>query len=345
MESPAAMLARELARDAEAVCRHYLGNGRRSGRYWLVGDVDNKPGRSLFVRLTGPTSGPGAAGKWQDAATGEHGDLLDLIAATRRLSSLAEALSEARAFMRMPSPAPRTVAPTAARNTSEAARRLWASAMPIHCTLAETYLRRRGIAVDRSVTAVRFHPSCYWVSSDGRDRRALPAMLAAVTDNNGQLTGLHRTWLSRDGCKAKIDPSRRAMGALLGNAVRLGEIGAVAAIAEGLETAMSLQTLMPEMPVMAALSAAHLERINLPACLSHVYIAQDNDTAGRSAAERLQARACQSGVEATILAPRLGDWNDDLRTIGVEACRKSLQRFLTGGAECYRATDVMKEQP
>ena len=41
------------ARDAEAVCRHYLSNGRREGRYWLVGDVRNTPGRSLFVRLKG----------------------------------------------------------------------------------------------------------------------------------------------------------------------------------------------------------------------------------------------------------------------------------------------------
>jgi hypothetical protein len=59
-------LAYRLARDAEAVCRHYLSNGRREGRYWLVGDVRNTPGRSLFVRLTGPESGKGAAGKWTE---------------------------------------------------------------------------------------------------------------------------------------------------------------------------------------------------------------------------------------------------------------------------------------
>ena len=66
MSSHAAELAHRLARDAEAVCRHYLSNGRRQGRYWLVGDVANTPGRSLFVRLTGPESGKGAAGKWTD---------------------------------------------------------------------------------------------------------------------------------------------------------------------------------------------------------------------------------------------------------------------------------------
>ena len=47
---PIADLARHLAQYAEAVCRTYLSNGRRQGRYWLVGDVDNAPGRSLYVR-------------------------------------------------------------------------------------------------------------------------------------------------------------------------------------------------------------------------------------------------------------------------------------------------------
>ncbi len=66
MALDAAELAHRLARDAEAVCRHYLSNGRREGRYWLVGDVRNTPGRSLFVRLKGPESGKGTAGKWTD---------------------------------------------------------------------------------------------------------------------------------------------------------------------------------------------------------------------------------------------------------------------------------------
>ncbi len=66
MPSRAADLARRLARNAEAVCRHYLSNGHREGRYWLVGDIANTPGRSLFVRLYGPDHGKGAAGKWTD---------------------------------------------------------------------------------------------------------------------------------------------------------------------------------------------------------------------------------------------------------------------------------------
>jgi len=62
MSSQAAELAHRLARSAEAVCRYYLSNGHRESRYWIVGDVANTPGRSLY----GSLSGKGAAGKWTD---------------------------------------------------------------------------------------------------------------------------------------------------------------------------------------------------------------------------------------------------------------------------------------
>jgi hypothetical protein len=102
MREDAAALARRLARNAEAVCRHYLSEGRREGRWWTVGDVANTPGRSLFVRLRGPEAGRGAAGKWTDAATGEHGDLLDLIARSRGLDTLRDVMDEARRFLSLP---------------------------------------------------------------------------------------------------------------------------------------------------------------------------------------------------------------------------------------------------
>jgi hypothetical protein len=62
----ASELASRLAEQAEAVCRRYLSNGHREGRYWLVGDVRNAPGRPMFLRLKGPDTGRGAAGKWTE---------------------------------------------------------------------------------------------------------------------------------------------------------------------------------------------------------------------------------------------------------------------------------------
>ena len=66
MARDAAELAHRLARDAEAVCRHYLSNGRREGRYWLVGDVRNTPGPLPVRSAQGHESGKGAAGKWTE---------------------------------------------------------------------------------------------------------------------------------------------------------------------------------------------------------------------------------------------------------------------------------------
>src|SRR3546814_4041310 len=105
MASAASDIARALARSAEVVCRHYLREGRREGKYWIVGDAYGSPGRSLYVRLKGGDHGKGAAGKWTDAATGDHGDLLDLIALNRGNDRLADTLDEARRFLSMPRPA------------------------------------------------------------------------------------------------------------------------------------------------------------------------------------------------------------------------------------------------
>ena len=117
MPRDASELARRLARDAEAVCRHYLSNGRRQGRYWTVGDVRNTPGRSMFVRLSGPESGPGAAGHWTDAASAEYGDLLDVIRESCGLVDFREVAEEARRFLSLPRcnrAAPKARAPTRA---------------------------------------------------------------------------------------------------------------------------------------------------------------------------------------------------------------------------------------
>src|SRR4051812_37359004 len=96
-------LAAELSRHAEVVCRTYLSNGKRQGHHWSVGDVGNNPGRSLYVRLSPSRT---VAGRWADAATGEYGDLLDLIQAACGFADLRAAMDEARRFLALPRPKP-----------------------------------------------------------------------------------------------------------------------------------------------------------------------------------------------------------------------------------------------
>ena len=329
MPNTASELARRLAANAEAVCRHYLSNGCRQGRYWLVGDVGNTPGRSLYVRLHGPDIGRGAAGKWTDAATGEHGDLLDLIAANRRIDVSREVLDEARRFLSLPSPEPILRAPPAPVGSPEAARRLFAASKPLLGSVAETYLRERGITALRDCTALRFHPRCYY-RRDGETpagaRADWPALVAAITDLDGTMTGAHRTWLDPSGCtKAPVETPRRAMGHLLGNAVRFGRALDVMAAGEGIETILSLRSVMPAMPMAAALSANHLAALVLPPTLRRLYIARDNDPAGRRAMDVLVERARGGGIEALVLVPALGDFNDDLRQLGPDALAAAIR--------------------
>jgi len=131
MTSAASELSQRLAQNVEAVCRTYLFNGHRAGGYWVVGDAENNPGSSLFVRLQGPDTGKGAAGKWTDAATGDHGDLLDLIGKNLHLNRLRDVLDEARSFLSVPRPIPepgaRTRTPSGAQGSTESARRLFAA--------------------------------------------------------------------------------------------------------------------------------------------------------------------------------------------------------------------------
>lgn len=330
----ASELACRLGEQAEAVCRHYLSNGRRTGRYWSVGDARNTPGRSMFVRLKGPKSGKGAAGKWTDAATGEHGDLLDVIQETLGLLDFKDVADEARRFLSMPHPIRDpterwTRDHSAPAGSPEAARRLVAMTQPIGRTLVETYLRSRGITALRDTASLRFHPRCYYRPEQG-PTETWPAMIAVVTDLKSRVTGAHRTWLDPGGFsdahlgRAPIETPRRAMGDLLGHAVRFGTACDVLAAGEGIETVLSQRTVLPRMPAIAALSAAHLSAILFADELRRLYIARDNDPAGNGAVATLIERANAAGIKAIVLTPRLGDFNEDLRVLGPDALRASL---------------------
>jgi hypothetical protein len=349
----AAEIAQLLARQPEAVCRHYLPAGRRQGHYWLVGDVHNTPGRSLFVRLSGSVSGKGAAGRWQDSATGEYGDLLDIIRESCGLTGFRDVAEEARRFLGLarsdnapliastdpePSIAGDLAATVAQAQAQRSALRLFAMAQPLSGTLAKSYLHRRGItsAALAGTESLRYHPRCFYRANPDAPHETWPALIAAVTDLNGTITGVHRTWLD-PGCfdpirlgKAPVKTPRRALGHLLGHAVRFGPTTGIEVLAagEGIETMLSLHCVLPAMPMAAALSAGHLTAILLPAGLRRLYIARDADLAGDRAETSLSERAQAAGIEAITLTPCLGDFNDDLRALGLAELRANLRAQL-----------------
>ena len=334
MPRSAAELAHRLAREAEAVCRHYLSNGRRVGNYWHVGDVRNTSGRSMFVRLKPKGPGGRPAGKWTDAATGEHGDLLDVIKESCGLVDFHDVANEARRFLSLPLSEPksdsRSRLPPVPTGSPESARRLFGMSQPIAGTVVETYLRGRSITNLHGIDSLRFHPHCYYRPEADAPTEIWPAMIAAVTDLQGHTTGAHRTWLDPSGRdKAPVDTPRRAMGHLLGHAVRFGPASDVMAAGEGIETMLSLRCVIPSLTMVAALSAAHLGAILFPATLRRLYVVRDNDPAGDGAVTRLIDRARVAGIEAMLLSPHCGDFNEDLQNFDINTLPGALRIQLT----------------
>ena len=319
----AADTAAALAAHAEAVCRKYLPNGRRQGRYWCAGDVRGAAGRSLFVRL----EPPGTPGKWQDAATAQHGDLLDLIRLATGARSLREALAEARRFLALPA-AP-AFSHTDRYDRTAAARNLWNRCRPIDGSHGEAYLLARGIRRCR-FPALRFHHALPY-RSDSAGWRRYPALVAAVAGDDGEVAGVHRSWLDPvHPVLARVSRPRKALGRIHGLAVRFGEptTASTLLVGEGIETVLSLVTVLPDGALRttvpsgtfaaAALSAGSLGAFVPPSHITRLIIAQDRDKAGVRAARRLQLRCTRLGIASAVLLPAGNDFNDDLRALGPE---------------------------
>ena len=213
-------IAAALSTRAEDVCRRYLPRGRRQGRYWTIGDTSGAKGRSLFVRL----APPGIPGKWTDAATNQHGDLLDLIRLHTGGASLRQAMEEALAFLvpatvRLPTMAAITPAAMTAKKQRAAFGGVAGPSMvpmrkPI-CTPAPSAIvasRPYGFISISSIAA-----------DDGIHR--LPALVAAVTGDDGAIEGVQRTWLDpKLPEKANLARPRKALGRVHGRARALRRV-------------------------------------------------------------------------------------------------------------------------
>ncbi|KAB2862545.1 MAG: DNA primase, partial [Bauldia sp.] len=174
--------------------------------------------------------------------------------------------------------------------------------------------------------SLRFHRRCYYRRQSDGEVETFPALIAAVTDLSGVVTGVQRTWLDPTVAdKASVDTPRRAIGRLLGNGVRFGVVDDIMAAGEGVETMLSIRCVLPTLPMVAGLSANHLAALMLPGTLRRLYVARDDDPAGDMAAETLTRRAAAQGIDAVILSPTLDDFNDDLRYLGVDELRAALR--------------------
>ena len=199
---------------------------------------------------------------------------------------------------------------TSTRKPSAAALRIWRDAQPLRASPAKAYLESRGILA--ASPALRFHPRTP-LGPKGR-ARFLPAMIAAVSLDEGPIA-IHRTFLSTEASgKAAFEKPKRALGALGEAAVRLfapasGKLG----LAEGIESAMSAYALTG-IPVWATLGNERFGLVSVPESVTELHLFVDHDAGGELAASRGLAAYARDGRTIHVRKPssRDTDWNDEL---------------------------------
>jgi hypothetical protein len=330
----ASEIAAALAARIRPLCGQLLSAGRPKGSYWTCGSVDNERGGSLWVHLSGSR-----IGRWQDAATGEFGDTLDLVAACMCRGDKKAAYRWASAWLGESLPlVQRNVLLQRARvpdqdadHRRRAALRLYLEAQPSLAGMpADFYLALRGIdlaSLGRQPRALRFHPSLPHCPSGG----SFPAMIAAISGLGGAHIATHRTWLQQDHTgawtKARIEDPKMTLGAfggglirlwrgLSGKALRDADADEMVVIGEGIETCLSIALACPELRVLAAVSLGNMGSIALPPQLRRIILAADNDPKpkARAALQRVIERHLDAGRDVHVARSVVGkDFNDALR--------------------------------
>ena len=273
--------------------------GRRRPQYAGPLDVRAAPGVAERARpANGPMPRPASMATCSTSSARALGFATSATSPTRR-GAFSSCLASNR------STRPRSGSSAAPAGSPEAARRLFAMSQPIEGTLVETYLAasRHYALASKAAACASIRAATIGLTSD-LPTETWPAMIACVTDLDGTITGAHRTWLDPDGFdrvrlgKAPIDTPRRAMGDLLGNAVRFGVANDVLAAGEGIETMLSLAACCRP----CRWRRRSRPRTSPPSCsrrrLRRLYIARDDDPAGDGAVAALIERADAAGIEA-----------------------------------------------
>ena len=185
---------------------------------------------------------------------------------------------------------------TSTRKPSGVALRIWRDAQPLRASPAKAYLESRGILA--ASPALRFHPRTP-LGPKGR-ARFLPAMIAAVSLDEGPIA-IHRTFLSTEASgKAAFEKPKRALGALGEAAVRLfapvsGKLG----LAEGVESAMSAYALTG-IPVWATLGNERFGLVSVPESVRAAFC--------RTSSFAKESAASSRSRPAVVGSPRCRHW-------------------------------------
>jgi putative DNA primase/helicase len=187
------------------------------------------------------------------------------------------------------------------------ARRIWEETRPLAGTVAERYLRGRGINI--TARALRFHP--HLASTEIREVQ-FPALVAGTQTRDGSFAGIQATWLAADGSEKApfLTTPRKIFGHRAGGAVRLAPATDIVCLAEGLETGLSVRQ-ATDLPVWITLGTSGLKSIELPPSVREVVIAADADAAGINAVRYARLRFVREGRRVRVVLPPVGkDFNE-----------------------------------
>ncbi len=205
-------------------------------------------------------------------------------------------------------------------STFEWGMKKWAEGTRVAGTLAETYLKSRGISL-APPDCLKFHPTVRHAPT----KQDLPALLALVTDiQTGAPIAVQATYLASDGkSKAKVEKKdqRRTFGSPKGGAIKLAEPmdGMPLRLGEGVETT---QTAIEATgyPGWATLGTSGFVNIELPDAVQEVIPLAENDESGanQKALDKVCPGLIERGIRVRIARPPAGvnDFNDLVKPEG-----------------------------
>ncbi|MAK64734.1 MAG: hypothetical protein CMF75_08380 [Maricaulis sp.] len=308
-----------MQRDVLTLVREWLPLGKRDGAYWVAPNprrAKDKPG-SFKVWLSGPAAG--GFREW-DGGPDEKGDIIDLPIYCGLMRDRAHVLEWGLARYGFKSGDVRLIetrkaeaqAANADQEKREAAERagkiklaqkLWRGVVPLEPgQLAWDYITKaRGVRLDTlypdpfhsSFADVGFLPDCLYAGPEGKF--ALPAMVAAMRQPDGSVSGLHRTYLDAETMgKARLASSKKMLGVSTSAAIRVWTPpGAdVLILTEGIEDAFSCAIARPDYACWAVGSLNGLMSFDYPpdgGPAPRAIVFADNDWAGGPAAAKLAA--------------------------------------------------------
>lgn len=235
----------------------------------------------------------------------------------------------------MPKPEPvEFCSKSEAEKRSKRISKAWKESEPLVGSLAETYLRSRGIKSDLSYLGnnLRFHPSMPYKEDDKSPWQRLPCMLAVYRDSEGKPLTLHRTFLKPDGSgkadvsrpKMVMAPPRDMRGGyiVLDKPVKAQSSFFAIGVSEGIENALSVREGMG-VPMFVGYSDRLMEMMILPNEVQHVFMFADIEPSGAGMRSVAGFKEANKQRDVLILKPDSDkakvDWNDEYREKGYEA--------------------------